>query len=609
MAKKSILGKFKEIEHMIPYKFNFDFGFYNNAKETYQHKEHYYDERPDDIDYLHTGYEIYDYSNLNLYDGYMESDRWHNYETLELILEFRHLVFKDGRKYIIGKDRVNITDIISLFSYLKTAKNYAIFNNILNTMLIFIIDNNIKILEEKKVPTVADTIRKYFGEDIRKIYKVKQENNSVFLVNSFIYNIEKKDVHYSSKFDSDRVEYLNNNWNKSFEELIKLLQNYELKTPTNVINSSKLITLLQTYELKNKTNFIDFEELIKLLPYETKTSTSDTLKLEKLAMPFNKFEKEITKFANELTYNFKKVGINLIHSLQYQYIIDNIANYSSGISEINTVTIDGVKHNMVLIFTTSELFSHVPPIFTPKNGVETNIYFYQNDIYISYQNYKGGTSPTNVILLNKLIIYSNEHILKKLYLKIKTNIDSSHKSSSGSPPKSSPDSFGSIGSPPKGSPDSFGSIGSPPKGSIQLKRDTSLEYQFIMDNIDAFPSIGSKHNMKLIYTSKTYMNEIKGVFEAINYAKSSYENIEVYNDKIRDGQISIDINIYSKENKLYITYQIGDKYKRDPDIYNIMELNQQILFKNEHILEELYEYIKRIIKQQKGGKLIKKTFR
>ena len=69
------------------------------------------------------------------------------------------------------------------------------------------------------------------------------------------------------------------------------------------------------------------------------------------------------------------------------------------------------------------------------------------------------------------------------------------------------------------------------------------------------------------------------------------------------------IYIYSKENKLYITYQIGDKYKRDPDIYNIMELNQQILFKNEHILEELYEYIKRIIKQQKGGKLIKKTFR
>jgi len=98
------------------------------------------------------------------------------------------------------------------------------------------------------------------------------------------------------------------------------------------------------------------------------------------------------------------------------------------------------------------------------------------------------------------------------------------------------------------------------------------------------------------------MNEIKDVFEAINYAKSSYENIEVYNDKIRDGQISIDINIYSKENKLYITYQIGDKYKRDPDIHNIMELNQEILFKNEHILKELYNILKGVLEPPKGGK-------
>jgi hypothetical protein len=121
-----------------------------------------------------------------------------------------------------------------------------------------------------------------------------------------------------------------------------------------------------------------------------------------------------------------------------------------------------------------------------------------------------------------------------------------------------------------------------------------------MDNIEAFPSIATEHNMKLINTSNKYMNEIKGVFEATNYAKSSYENIE-------DSKIPIYIYIYSKENKLYITYQIGDRYKRDPVIpLNIMELNQEILFKNEHILKELYNILKGVIKQPKGGKVKRK---
>jgi hypothetical protein len=131
-----------------------------------------------------------------------------------------------------------------------------------------------------------------------------------------------------------------------------------------------------------------------------------------------------------------------------------------------------------------------------------------------------------------------------------------------------------------------------------------------MDNIDAFPSIGTEkeHNMKLIYTSDKYMNEIKGVFEAKNYAKSYYSNIDDYNDKVRNGKISIYIYIYSKENKLYITYQIGDRYKTPHRIYimDIMELNQEILFKNEHILEELYNILKGVLEPPKGGKAKKK---
>ena len=130
----------------------------------------------------------------------------------------------------------------------------------------------------------------------------------------------------------------------------------------------------------------------------------------------------------------------------------------------------------------------------------------------------------------------------------------------------------------------------------------------------------SPYNMKLIYTSNKPINEIYDVFEATNYTlppkieKEKFEgtdytvnvayirlvqNREValgeYNEKIRKGLIPFFIKIYSDNNKLYITYQIGEKYKRDktPDIpLKIMQLNQLILFSNNILLKELFNLAK-----------------
>lgn len=42
----------------------------------------------------------------------------------------------------VRKTEARITDIISLFEYLQTTRNYAIFNNLLNVMLSFIIKDD-----------------------------------------------------------------------------------------------------------------------------------------------------------------------------------------------------------------------------------------------------------------------------------------------------------------------------------------------------------------------------------------------------------------------------------------------------------------------------------
>ena len=145
----------------------------------------------------------------------------------------------------------------------------------------------------------------------------------------------------------------------------------------------------------------------------------------------------------------------------------------------------------------------------------------------------------------------------------------------------------------------------------------SLQYQFIINNIDDFPALKLDfQSKKLIYTSNKPINEIHDVFEAIYYNKPSgcgineinasyimatdirYRNTECYeyNDKFKKGLIPIYINIYSDNNKLYITYQIGEKYKRDktPDIpLKIMQLNQLILFSNDILLKELFNLAKK----------------
>ena len=83
------------------------------------------------------------------------------------------------------------------------------------------------------------------------------------------------------------------------------------------------------------------------------------------------------------------------------------------------------------------------------------------------------TSPPLVIRIGRVILFSNKHILKELYLKIKTNFLSPKVLSPKVLSKSSSSSFGSIGSPPtvlSKSSSSFGSIGTPPKGGKTIKR-------------------------------------------------------------------------------------------------------------------------------------------
>ena len=452
MAKKIL----KDIEHMIPYKFHFDFGFHNLLKDTHQHKSHYYDDRPSDIDYKHEGYETYDYiGNLleGFADGYMNSDKLEIFPTLELIIKYSNIVFKDGRKYIVGKSKIEITDLVSLFRFLQTTKNYAIFNNLLNVMLIFIIyygiitskfDDEKNVVDDYDKKDILETINKQY----RKLYRENPENNEVRLVNSFIYEIEKKEVdYYSRAFNEKANADLVSNWDKCFDEL---LSHFQKKSGSQKPSSHS----------PDKESDLTIKACKSLL--------------EKSGYKVEKGQKSSSQSPGKETKISIKMRITLFEKLEY---------------------------NM-------------------KLGQNLNM---------------------------------------------------------------------------------------------------SLQYQFIMDNIDDFLSKGTDHNMKLIYTSNKPMNEIHDVFEATNYALppkiGKFEGTDYttniahirlendrevalreYNDKIRKGLIPFFIKIYSDNNKLYITYQIGEKYKRDktPDIpLKIMELKQLILFSNKQVLKELFNIAKK----------------
>lgn len=290
MAKKSINDKLKDIEHMVPYKFKFDFGFHNTIKETYQHKSHYYDnkDRASHNDDKHEGYEIYDYMSdkfrgKGFADGYMESEKWRLFPTLELIVKYKNIVFQDGRKYIVGKgsDRSEITDLISLFRFLQTTKNYAIFNNLLNVMLIFIIDYNAEILNSNRMPSI-NLIEKYINKYYRWLYK--ERDNQIILVNSFIYEIEKKEVdYYSVAFNKKVVDYIASNWDKCFDELL-------------------------THITQQRSSSLSPDK-------ETQLSIKERINIIKTLL-------------EKLEYNME-VGNKLIMSLQYQLIMDNIDNFSA----------------------------------------------------------------------------------------------------------------------------------------------------------------------------------------------------------------------------------------------------------------------------------------
>jgi hypothetical protein len=256
---ETIKKQLKDIEDMIPYRFNFDFG-----KKEYTGSSTN-DSRP-----------VYEISEMLGKKGI----RWRISPTLELIVRYRHILFQDGRTYVVGKDKREIIDIISLFEYLQTTRNYAIFNNLLNVMLIFIIDYVLDIVKSDGI-TSTYLIDNYINEHYRKLYRIDNEGR-VILVNSFIYGIEKK----GDNPDLIQVELLDWDWNTSFYELLENLRKRRQTRTQQELSSSS-------------------------------SPEKDTKIL------LNNLKKHI----DELEYNMA-VGHKLILSLQYQFIIDNIHDYA-----------------------------------------------------------------------------------------------------------------------------------------------------------------------------------------------------------------------------------------------------------------------------------------
>lgn len=265
-----------EIETMIPSRFNFDFGKKENIGSIFSkinegQDEGYYEEIKRSV------YEIYDTTSdfklrishtleltYNTISG--KYYRWRISPTLELIIKYRDIVFQNGRTYVVGKTKVRITDIISLFEYLQTTRNYAIFNNLLNVMLSFIIKDD------------------KFTNEISKLYTLKEYNivqqEEVKLVNAFIYGVDDAlDVNVETEFE----------WNFPFLNLVELLKKKESKS-------------------------------LSSLPFETQKSTSPSSPPDK--------EKDKNKLIEELKYNMA-IGVKLITSCQYKYIMKHIREYAT----------------------------------------------------------------------------------------------------------------------------------------------------------------------------------------------------------------------------------------------------------------------------------------
>ena len=265
-----------EIETMIPSRFNFDFGKKENIGSIFSKinegpDEGYYEEIKRSV------YEIYDTTSdfklrkshtleltYNTISG--KYYRWRISPTLELIIKYRDIVFQNGRTYVVGKTKVRITDIISLFEYLQTTSNYAIFNNLLNVMLSFIIKDD------------------KFTNEISKLYTLKEYNivqqEEVKLVNAFIYGVDDAlDVNVETEFE----------WNFPFLNLVELLKKKESKS-------------------------------LSSLPFETQKSTSPSSPPDK--------EKDKNKLIEELKYNMA-IGVKLITSCQYKYIMKHIREYAT----------------------------------------------------------------------------------------------------------------------------------------------------------------------------------------------------------------------------------------------------------------------------------------
>jgi len=250
-----------EIETMIPSRFNFDFGKKENIGSIFSkinegQDEGYYEEIKRSV------YEIYTTTSA--------TTRWRISPTLELIIKYRDIVFENGRTYVVGKTKVRktearITDIISLFEYLQTTRNYAIFNNLLNVMLSFIIKDD-KITNE-----------------ISKLYTLKEYTivqQEVKLVNAFIYGIDDAfNVKVETEFE----------WYFPFITLIALLKKKVSKSSSSP----------------------SFE------PQKSASSSSPPDK-----------EKDKNKIIEELKYGMA-IWDNLTTSCQYKYIMEHIREYAA----------------------------------------------------------------------------------------------------------------------------------------------------------------------------------------------------------------------------------------------------------------------------------------
>jgi hypothetical protein len=254
-----------EIETMIPSRFNFDFGKKENIGSIFSKINEGQDE----------GY--YEEIKRSVYEFYATTSattRWRISPTLELIIKYRDIVFENGRTYVVGKTKVRITDIITLFEYLQTTRNYAIFNNLLNVMLIFIIKSyDFLFFINENEEYIKGAIRLYNVVQVEQVEEVK-------LVNAFIYGIDDAlNVNVETEFE----------WNFPFFTLIALLK----KKVSKSLSSPS---------------------------FEPQKSASSSSPPDK--------EKDKNKLIEELKYG-KAIWDNLTTSYQYKYIMKHIREYAT----------------------------------------------------------------------------------------------------------------------------------------------------------------------------------------------------------------------------------------------------------------------------------------